>query len=782
MKRRFTRIVAAFLALLLLLPACGKEKKQTEPGINEETEIVDPNILTHIYQETARSAVLTDSLTSGFVPFYDRETKTLTYLTEEYEAGAGGYTEKILYSVRTLSEEGGENVVMTLAFPMNDGMIRGGFADREGMTCAVIRYDENRNRRMVIERYDFKSGQRTATDDILSLFAGRTIAFKGPVRDGSGNLCVVSEADAETLVLTPEGNRIRSFFPDVQGRQISWLVASEDGRIFASFSGNRGETVVAEILTEEGKWGETQTVESRIWGGTDGIPYYYETSEGLYARLPDSEADRMLLDYENSGLTPIKTQPLYLSPEAAFFCEYANVDRSGGSAILCCVPGEDIDLREQTILTLAHFGSVPTSLTDAIRSFHLAHPGVRIVTEDWSEFNTKENPEGGYQKLLTDMVTGKGSPDILFGRLTAEHIAGAYEHGLYTDLTPYLRIDDTVNESNLFGCVKRLFDDGRGGMWGITPDFSIDATLISTPELLGGFAEQGYWTITEVLDYIDSLPDDTMFNEDLCRDDLPLLDAGDGYMIFIDRERGTCSFDSPEFIRYLEFVKTLPTSDERNVRSPFADMDAEALALPRMEGKIRTTEARFLTSADKIRRLMMPYSTKDWTMIGYPAPVKRAGAGTPVTTQYTLVISSSCPDPDLAWDLVRRCFSSEGSQGGIPALKSTFDCMIDAWYQWQFDDYYVLHDFVYSYRDREYAITEEDLEYPGILSTFEREDRDKYVALFDEIGTAASERGIKEIRNILTEETSAYLAGLGSAEDCAAKIQSRVSIWLAEHK
>ena len=777
--KKFLSLLCLVILTITLVGGCGKEKPTT--AIGSEAEIDDPNILTHIYQETARSAVLTDSLTSGFVPFYDRETKTLTYLTEEYEAGAGGYTEKILYSVRTLSEEGGENVIMTLAFPMNDGMIRGGFADREGMTCAVIRYDENRNRRMVIERYDFKSGQRTATDDILSQFAGRTIAFKGPVRDGSGNLCVVSEADAETLVLTPEGNRIRSFFPDVQGRPIGWLAASEDGRIFASFSGNRGETVVAEILPEEGIWGETQTVESRIWGGTDGIPYYYETSEGLFARLPDSDADRMLLDYENSGLTPIKTQPLYLSKDVVFFCEYANVDRSGGSAILCCVPGEDIDLREQTILTLAHFGSVPTSLTDAIRSFHLAHPGVRIVTEDWSAYNTKENPEGGYQKLLTDMVTGKGSPDILFGRLTAEHIAGAYEHGLYTDLTPYLKTDDTVNDSNLFGCVKRLFDDGRGGMWGITPDFSIDATLISTPELLGGYAEQGYWTITEVLDYIDSLPDDTVFNEDLCRGDLPLLDAGDGYMIFIDREQGTCSFDSPEFVRYLEFVKTLPTSDERNVRSPFADMDAEALALPRMEGKIRTTEARFLTSADKIRRLMMPYSTKDWTMIGYPSPVKRAGAGTPVTTQYALVISSSCPDPDLAWDLVRRCFSSEGSQGGIPALKSTFDGMIDAWYQWQFDDYYVLHDFVYSTRDREYAITEEDLEYPGILSTFEREDRDKYVALFDEIGTAASERGIKEIRDILVEETSAFLAGRGSAEDCAKKIQSRVSIWLSEH-
>ncbi|MBR4895698.1 MAG: hypothetical protein IKZ41_04655, partial [Clostridia bacterium] len=198
MKRRVTAILCLLSLLFPCFAAC--RKAENKPAQASEPEINDPNILTHIYQETARSAVQTDSLNSGFVPFYDRETKTLTYLTEEYEAGAGGYTEKILYSVRTLSEDGGESVVMTLAFPMDDGMIRGGFADREGMTCAVTRYDENRNRRMVIERYDFQSGKQTATDDILSQFAGRTIAFKGPVRDGSGNLCVVSEADAETLV------------------------------------------------------------------------------------------------------------------------------------------------------------------------------------------------------------------------------------------------------------------------------------------------------------------------------------------------------------------------------------------------------------------------------------------------------------------------------------------------------------------------------------------------------------------------------------------------------
>ena len=35
---------------------------------------------------------------------------------------------------------------------------------------------------------------------------------------------------------------------------------------------------------------------------------------------------------------------------------------------------------------------------------------------------------------------------------------------------------------------------------------------------------------------------------------------------------------------------------------------------------------------------------------------------------------------------------------------------------------------------------------------------------------------------ITTEEVNAFYGGVGSAEDCAKKIQSRVSIWLAENK
>ena len=39
-----------------------------------------------------------------------------------------------------------------------------------------------------------------------------------------------------------------------------------------------------------------------------------------------------------------------------------------------------------------------------------------------------------------------------------------------------------------------------------------------------------------------------------------------------------------------------------------------------------------------------------------------------------------------------------------------------------------------------------------------------------------------DVQSIVNEEISAFLGGVGTAEDCAKKIQSRASIWLAEHK
>lgn len=54
--------------------------------------------------------------------------------------------------------------------------------------------------------------------------------------------------------------------------------------------------------------------------------------------------------------------------------------------------------------------------------------------------------------------------------------------------------------------------------------------------------------------------------------------------------------------------------------------------------------------------------------------------------------------------------------------------------------------------------------------------------LDEDIGTPLLGGISEDIREIIREEISAFLGGIGNAESCARTNQSRASIWLAEHK
>ena len=80
--------------------------------------------------------------------------------------------------------------------------------------------------------------------------------------------------------------------------------------------------------------------------------------------------------------------------------------------------------------------------------------------------------------------------------------------------------------------------------------------------------------------------------------------------------------------------------------------------------------------------------------------------------------------------------------------------------------------------EEEVAVLTEGITLEELLGNeyYERMNR-----LFDEGGQPMLEYISEDIWDIITEESSAYFSGHGTAEDCAKKIQSRVSILLAEH-
>ena len=84
--------------------------------------------------------------------------------------------------------------------------------------------------------------------------------------------------------------------------------------------------------------------------------------------------------------------------------------------------------------------------------------------------------------------------------------------------------------------------------------------LVSTKDRLGTLAERGRWTTEEFLDFIEALPPDCALHKDAVQS----LNGAvrPDYNAFIDREAGTCSFDSPLFHRVLDWILTLPTAEK----------------------------------------------------------------------------------------------------------------------------------------------------------------------------------------------------------------------------
>ena len=69
-----------------------------------------------------------------------------------------------------------------------------------------------------------------------------------------------------------------------------------------------------------------------------------------------------------------------------------------------------------------------------------------------------------------------------------------------------------------------------------------------------------------------------------------------------------------------------------------------------------------------------------------------------------------------------------------------------------------------------------------IKTLFTEKDEQELVDWLDnEVGQAVTEYVDSEIYDIINEEITSYLSGIKSADECAKIIQSRISVWIAEH-
>ena len=166
------------------------------------------------------------------------------------------------------------------------------------------------------------------------------------------------------------------------------------------------------------------------------------------------------------------------------------------------------------------------------------------------------------------------------------------------------------------------------------------------------------------------------------------------------------------------------------------------------------------------------YNNKDFGMvnIGYPTD---EGSGVQVSVNYGLAISAKSKYTDVAWDFIKTLLSDDfqAEQWNFPVTKSALDkTLAEATER----DYYTDENNEKVYYDQTAYIG--DTEYT--ISPLTQEQVDDFKAMVD--GASVAGNYDTDIMDIINEEAAAFFSGDKTADDVAALIQNRVSIYLGE--
>ncbi|MBR5366399.1 MAG: extracellular solute-binding protein, partial [Clostridia bacterium] len=622
------------------------------------------------------------------------------------------------------------------------------------------------------------------------------------ITDAEGNLWLSDST--KVVVISPERVWINQFKLNALD-----MAALRDGSVRAV-----SKRSIARLDPETGRYEDAVALWDNAVNAVPGGPedeylFYYNGESGICGVRTDEEGKPVsdeLMNYVNSNVNYNTSIAASLIPSedtlqlsAALSAEaFVMTEWSRGSdgrfrfLPVLYLRGEDLELSAVKEIQIAHWNALPENLTWMITQFNKAHTDIRITMLDYAKYDTQEDALAGAKKLTLDIITGIVTPDMLVGGTTEGPLLDMQNHGIALDLTPYLK--DAGLDGDLFGCVRTSFTDGDGKLWGICPTFRL-SYFTSSQERLGALAEKGHWTTAEFMDFVEALPEDCALHLYATRDMRGAVKPDFG--VFIDREAGTCSFDSPLFYRYLRWLETLPTTEEwwRAGGEGEAHGYRQTPLTPYITGgKLALRGSGMSNVLDVITEDIHTTGGKDYALIGQPS---ETGSGVNLLSRTGMVILTGSKHPDACWTFIRACLEEPGltdsdrwrGRGGceMPALKSVYDGEMEALTRRPLVKLVRDGTFITFQEGTDPDFVEQQAEMtahgsPWYLEPFDETELSYLRGFIDGAGEPFTGAFPWEINQIMQEEIDEYLAGMGTPEDCAKKIQSRASIWLAEHK
>ena len=616
-----------------------------------------------------------------------------------------------------------------------------------------------------------------AADGDGNLYAGNgkvvtvlspVLVFLNSVKANTFDMKRTPEGEVWAVCADMAGRGLFRIDPETGREKLTYLDASASQIAFVPAATEQGWAVIASTgagicrfsETDGGKWASEELMSF----ANSSVSYNFGTDVQL-------DAERMAAAADEERFA-------FVGRERVGSGEYASIPRLYEKA-------PDLDLAAVRTVTLAHVKAIPDSIRFQISRFNREQDEIRVTTLDYSSYNNDLNPLGGAFRLATDLLNGLISPDLVYGETLFDPIKTLMRDGRTVDLGAYLDADPELNRLTVAECVLRAFDDGQGGIWGLSPFFRLRG-VAGSASVLGEYADG--WDLDGFLDFAAGLPESTILTPSACSE--ARGDVEFDYAQFIGEDG--CSFDSPSFIRYLDWLKALPTAAELGRQSPAAGLYREMDLRPYYADGTVALQKFTVYETRGLMEIFDPYEEGRTAFPGFPAA---EGSGVVVDAEDIFVIPSGTPDPDAAWAFLRSVllaadladtnrWNPSGMPAYLPALEEEFASHLASLKVNRADG--GITQFSGDHANEAYIADFMSACFPGMAYTVSpfcsEEDVRAARELIRTAGRPFREQVSDDVKAIVNEELSAFLGGVGTAEECAAKIQSRVSIWLAENQ
>ena len=342
--------------------------------------------------------------------------------------------------------------------------------------------------------------------------------------------------------------------------------------------------------------------------------------------------------------------------------------------------------------------------------------------------NTAAGEEQGMTRLLTEIAAGQYPDLICFDNISPYPFIAK---GVLLDMESCMAEDEDIRIEDIM-CYRAL--RAWGGVYLMGDWLSADGLYA----LRSRFGDRDGWTIQEYLDIESSLPEGArmlcMVTKEQFLERMVMNYLGTA----IDWENGTCSFNNQSFIALLEAARRIRETELDSKNDEFGDNEKEYLQAGRYIAAYFGVPSPF----------DIEYFYEDWmTPIGWPTVDGRCG--TMVYYQNPVGIMAQSEHIDGAWAFVKYLLMTPDENNF--RMPSWRPLMEDALQRAQHSE-----------------------TFPCITA----EQGEAFMALLDRVEIFYKHDPI--VLNIIMKECEPFLAGERSAEDTAARIQSRMQIYVAE--